>query len=83
MTESPAMQAARDKPWQIAADLEKAALALRAAVKVLDAIVGDGIVDAGHIMLVCDTNAFAHRHAIALQALSDKYQAIADAEVVL
>jgi hypothetical protein len=72
----------RDKPWQIAADLETAAKAFRVASEKLvaidisalgdiDAVIGDRNAQYCQALLV----------SRALQALSDRYQDIADAEV--
>lgn len=67
----------RSKPWQIAADLEGAAKAVREAELALNAI---------HISALPEVEAIRGTEFVesamvkALQALSDKYQAIADAE---
>src|SRR3546814_12787079 len=67
----------RAKPGEIAADLETAALAIRAAVKAIDAV---------HHTASDEINAIRGQEMVdrdmadAFQALSDKYQAIADAE---
>lgn len=67
----------RSKPWEIAADLEAAAKAVLAARDALDAI---------HISAIAAVEAIPGTEHIdrymvaALMALSDKYQAIADAE---
>ena len=69
----------RSKPWEIAADLEAAAKAILAAEAALGAV---------HDMALPEIEAIAGTEFIepamwrALQALSDKYQAIADAEEV-
>lgn len=67
----------RDQPWQIAADLEKAWHAVHDARVALDAV---------HISAIPEIEAIPGTERIdsdmvaALRALSDKYQAIADAE---
>jgi len=67
----------RSKSWQIAADLEDAAKAVRAAYGKMDAIHSSALPEVEAI----EGTEFVNRSmADALQALSDKYQAIADAE---
>jgi len=67
----------RSKPWQIAADLEKAWMAIHDAEAALDAI---------HISALPAVEAIPGTEFVnsdmvaALRALSDRYQAIADAE---
>lgn len=71
------MNGARSEPWQIAADLETAWIAVHDARKALDAI---------HHSVIAEVEAIPGTEHIdsdmvsALRALSDKYQAIADAE---
>ena len=67
----------RSKPWQIAADLERAWMAVHDAEAALDAI---------HISALPEVEAIPGTDRVnsdmvkALRDLSDKYQAIADAE---
>lgn len=64
----------RSKPWEIAADLEAAAMALLAADEALDAV---------HISVQSEIGEIGGtwpEMAAELIALSNKYQAIADAE---
>lgn len=67
----------RDKSWQIAADLETAAKAVLAARKAIIAVHSDA---QGRITLIDGMDLFHSPIASELQALSDEYQAIADAE---
>jgi hypothetical protein len=67
----------RSKPWQIAADLENAAHAILAAEKALDAVHSDA---SDEISAIPGQEMVNHDMAAALQALSDKYQAIADGD---
>lgn len=68
----------RNKPWEIAADLESASHAILAAAKALDAIHPDALPEVEQILGTGEVNRLMAKD---LQALSDKYQAIADAEV--
>lgn len=78
------------KPWEVAAKLEDAAKAVTAASRALDAacsaILVYGRTDASPEWREWEAiEGTEHVHtdlAKALQALSDKYQAIADVEVV-
>src|SRR3546814_3125797 len=67
----------RAKPWEIAADLETAALAIRAAVKAIDAVHHTA---SDEINAIRGPEMVDRDMADAFQALSDKYQAIEDAE---
>ena len=67
----------RSKPWEIAADLEAAAKAILAAEKALDAIHHTA---SDEINAIPGQEMVSRDMAAALQELSDKYQAIADAE---
>jgi hypothetical protein len=69
----------RDKPWQIAADLEAAAKAIMAADAALSAVHESALPE---IEAIEGTEHVEPAMARALQALSDKYQAIADAEEI-
>lgn len=64
----------RSKAWEIAADLEAAAMALRAADRLLDAVHDDAQAE------ISECGGSWSEMADQLQALSAKYQAIADAE---
>lgn len=68
---------ARDKPWQIAADLEAAAKAVLEASLLLDAIHPSALAEVEDIPGVEHIEPATHD---ALIALSAKWQAIADAE---
>lgn len=67
----------RDKSWQIAADLEAAAKAILAADAALNAVHDSALPE---IEAILGTEFIEPAMARALQALSDRYQAIADAE---
>ena len=67
----------RPKPWEIAADLEAAAKAILAADAALSAVHDSALPE---IEAIAGTEFVEPAMATALQALSDKYQAIADAE---
>lgn len=67
----------RSKPWQIAADLEKAWMAVHDAEAALDAIHISALPEVEAIPGTQYTNSDV---VSALRALSDKYQAVADAE---
>jgi len=67
----------RDKPWQIAADLERAWMAVHDAEAALDAIHPSALPE---VEAIPGTERVNSDMVSALRALSDKYQAIADAE---
>ena len=67
----------RSQPWQIAADLEKAWIAVHEAEAALDAIHLSAIPE---VEAISGTEFVNSNMVSALRALSDKYQAIADAE---
>lgn len=66
----------RSKPWEIAADLEKAWIAVHDAREALDAIHHSAIAE---VEAIPGTERIDSDMVSALRALSDKYQAIADA----
>lgn len=67
----------RDESWQIAADLEAAAEAVLEASLALDAIHPSALVE---VEAIEGVEYIDRGMSDALQALSNKYQAIADAE---
>lgn len=67
----------RSKPWEIAADLEAAAKAILAAEAALSAVHDTALPE---IEAIAGTEFIEPAMWRAIQALSDKYQAIADAE---
>lgn len=67
----------RSRSWEIAADLETAAKAILAAEKALDAVHHTA---SDEISAIPGQEMVNRDMAAALQVLSDKYQAIADAE---
>lgn len=72
------MRGIRDKHWQIAADLEAAAKAVEEASRALDAIHYTALREVEEIP---GTEHISREMAKAIMALSDKWQAIADAEI--
>lgn len=70
----------RSKPWEIAADLEAAAEAVRKAQLSIAAVHKSAWDEMGSVTGIWNFDADAGDIANALQALSAKYQAIADAE---
>lgn len=72
------MKPVRSKAWEIAADLETAAHAIGVSRQILDGVHISAMMEVEAIMGI----EFVDRDMQdALQALSDKYQAIADAEI--
>jgi len=67
----------RSKPWEIAADLETAWMAIHDAEAALDAIHPSALPE---VEAIPGTDRVNSDMVAALRALSDKYQAIADAE---
>lgn len=67
----------RSRAWEIAADLETAANAVRIAARALDSIHESALPE---VEAIPGTQMIDVNVARCLQALSDKYQAIADAE---
>ena len=67
----------RSTRWEIAADLEKAWMAVRDADKALDAI---DILALPEVEAITGTEYISSDMVAALRALSDKYQAMADQE---
>jgi hypothetical protein len=67
----------RAQPWEIAADLERAAKAVLDASLLLDDVHPAALVE---IEAIPGTEFINRGTAAAIQALSDKWQAVADAE---